>query len=687
MDFTMFKCLLISISAVFFWGSCQNQLDEQQHNPLTKAQDSISIWLETLENEEMSGASQTALLEKLDHHIYNISNDSVRLEQLSSYSIVTLEIGDTSRFKKTNTDVIRLSQELGDSLYTAGAYWDLGTHYNSLFIRDSAYQAFVKAQKLYSSLNNEFESSLMYYNMAVMQKDIKDFTGSEINTVKAIEGFAELNDSKHLFRCYNLLGSVTKSLQQFEQSQEYFAQAQEYLDNIEATPDKQELQNSLYNNIGNSYKAEGAYAKGIPYFKKALSTEGLLEKHPEDYALYLDNLTYSRFKSGENQNISEMFYKALDIQDSLNNLEDASITNYHLAEYFLNRTDTTKATEHAIKSLEQSRASSTYNQTLATLKIMAVIEPQNASDYLKKYVLLNDSLNEQERKVRNKFTRIQFETDTFIKENEVLTKQKRLWVGIAVGLFLLAFAIYIIIHQRAKNEKLLFLKQQQETNQEVFNLMLSQNQKIEEGKKNIQRRISEELHDGVLGQLNGIRMILLGLNKKSDDKAINIREDAIVKLQDVQEELRTISHQLNHSSRQQFNNFMTSLEALFTENCKPNDISHDLQYTQEVDWDSLSGDIKVNLYRIFQELLYNTIRHAHAKKIVVTMDSREDQLEISYKDDGMGYDSHKNKKGIGHKNISSRISRLNGTWQITSAPDIGTSVSLEIPIHWATQRS
>ncbi len=46
--------------------------------------------------------------------------------------------------------------------------------------------------------------------------------------------------------------------------------------------------------------------------------------------------------------------------------------------------------------------------------------------------------------------------------------------------------------------------------------MMSQNQKVEESKKkNVQRRISEELHDGVLGQMNGIRMVLLGLNKKS----------------------------------------------------------------------------------------------------------------------------------------------------------------------------
>ena len=57
--------------------------------------------------------------------------------------------------------------------------------------------------------------------------------------------------------------------------------------------------------------------------------------------------------------------------------------------------------------------------------------------------------------------------------------------------------------------------------------MLAQSEKVEEGKKMEQKRVSEELHDGVLGKMLGARMMLLGLNKKTDPEAIEGRAKAI----------------------------------------------------------------------------------------------------------------------------------------------------------------
>jgi signal transduction histidine kinase len=310
---------------------------------------------------------------------------------------------------------------------------------------------------------------------------------------------------------------------------------------------------------------------------------------------------------------------------------------------------------------------------------MTKIDPENASIYSQQHFNLSDSLLLAERQIRDKFARIRFETDEVEAENLILARQRQMWIGIAAGLFLLALAIFIIITQRIKNQQLRFQQQQQEANNEIFNLMLSQNQKIEEGKKSEQKRISEELHDGVLGEMNGARMILMGLNKKSDEDAVAMRSSAIAKLQEVQEEIRTISHELSDAAYQKFHNFIISIQELLSSVGESAALKYNFTYNEEVDWDNLTADIKINLYRIVQESLMNCVKYARAETISLSFDTEGAMLLIHIKDDGRGFDPKKVKKGIGHKNISSRVKKLNGNWSVKSKIGEGTTVAIEIP--------
>src|SRR5690606_19750518 len=120
----------------------------------------------------------------------------------------------------------------------------------------------------------------------------------------------------------------------------------------------------------------------------------------------------------------------------------------------------------------------------------------------------------------------------------------------------------VMIDQRRKNQKLRFEQAQQRTNQEIFNLLHAQSSKIEEGKQQEKKRISEELHDGILGQMLGIRLILSGLNNKTDDDSVLKRGELLKKLQGLEEEIRTISHELSKASQEKINNFIVSIEEL-----------------------------------------------------------------------------------------------------------------------------
>ena len=96
----------------------------------------------------------------------------------------------------------------------------------------------------------------------------------------------------------------------------------------------------------------------------------------------------------------------------------------------------------------------------------------------------------------------------------------------------------------------------------------------------------------------------------------------------------------------------------------------------------LDPTIELILYRIITELINNTLKHAGAGKIEIYLDKPEDNLQITYLDDGKGFDKEEalknNERGMGLKNIISRLESVNGILKIHSRPGVGTLVIIEI---------
>jgi signal transduction histidine kinase len=258
--------------------------------------------------------------------------------------------------------------------------------------------------------------------------------------------------------------------------------------------------------------------------------------------------------------------------------------------------------------------------------------------------------------------------------------QKRLWIGIAVGLFLLVLTLSVLLQQYLKNQKLKFRQQEQEHNQRIFEAMLGQKEKLLEGKQMAQKRISEELHDGVLGQLLGIRLILSSLNDKSGEAVVREREKVLRKMQEVEEELRLMSHELSHASYQKVYNFIFSIEELLEVSLATEDMAYRFDYTEGMDWDSLHGELKINLYRIIQECLHNSIKHAQADFVDVILKTEGNVLQLVIADNGQGFSFDKQPNGIGFRNIGSRVKKMGGQWQLESKLGKGTYISVELEL-------
>ncbi|MFT5737975.1 MAG: two-component system NarL family sensor kinase, partial [Maribacter sp.] len=531
-----------------------------------KKVDSVALYIGIGKTDSLSQTERMDALLKGLQYAEKIKEDTAKSKAFSQISYAFFGQGDSLFFRQTNRTTILLAKQARDSIALAEAYWDLGAFYQRISVPDSAYYSFFQAQQLYEAKNNPSLSGRMFLNMATQQEAIKDYVGSEANLILGIQRLKSLNDFRQLSACYNLLGVITKDLGDYDKAIEYYNEASFYTKKLDANGS---LLLNIKNNLGVVYQRKKDFTSAIDNFKAILSADRIKIKDAQLYSIALNNLAFSKMQLKDTFGVKNLIQESIRIKDSLGLKTTTSYCYMSLAEYYWLKNDTLASISTALKSRTIALESSDNEQLLETLEFLTKIDTENASKHALTYYTLNHRLQNEERQTRNKFARIRFETDEFIakngvlsKEKQVLSRQKQIWAAVAVGFFLLGLAVYIIINQRSKNQKLVFQQQQQANNQETFNLMLAQKQKVDEVKRMEQKRISEELHDGVLGKMLGARMVLTGLNKKADTGAIQERSGAIVALKNIESELRAISHELSHTAYQKINNFVNSIEAL-----------------------------------------------------------------------------------------------------------------------------
>jgi signal transduction histidine kinase/ligand-binding sensor domain-containing protein len=97
----------------------------------------------------------------------------------------------------------------------------------------------------------------------------------------------------------------------------------------------------------------------------------------------------------------------------------------------------------------------------------------------------------------------------------------------------------------------------------------------------------------------------------------------------------------------------------------------------------LSPDVEYQLFRIAREAISNTLRHAEAESITVRLESRDDTIELSVKDDGKGFEPHAPGANVEHFGVigmRERASEIGAQLSILSAPGSGAEILLTIQI-------
>lgn len=233
---------------------------------------------------------------------------------------------------------------------------------------------------------------------------------------------------------------------------------------------------------------------------------------------------------------------------------------------------------------------------------------------------------------------------------------------------------YFLRVQRTKNKELIFEREQQKSNEEIFSLMLKQQSNLEEGRLKERHRISEDLHDGVLGKIFGTRIGLGFLNFEGDENDKKKQQLYIEELQNIEKEIRAISHELKSDILSSKVDFYKIIENLIDQKSDLGNFECEINADNEIQWDKISDEIKINLYRITQEALQNCIKYSNATKVDIHFELNDDTLNLFIKDNGIGFNIKEKRKGIGLKNMQSRATKLNGVFKVTSIINKGTTI-------------
>jgi len=201
------------------------------------------------------------------------------------------------------------------------------------------------------------------------------------------------------------------------------------------------------------------------------------------------------------------------------------------------------------------------------------------------------------------------------------------------------------------------------------------NEKLK-GQDEERTRIARELHDGIGGNLIGLKLLMEQACEKQNHKDISGLVNIV---SNTLEEVRTISHNLMPP---EFSGIkLNQVLQLHIEKLNKASKTHfNIQFLPQKGWESIPENIQVEIYRILQELCSNTLKYSDATEVNLQLSKFDESINILMEDNGAPFDYAKN--GIGYRNINERLQLLNGTFEKSSAKNAGNHHHIQIPLNF-----
>ena len=608
-------------------------------------------------------------------------NDTLVRFYINRVSFNYMNTKNWVNFKKAQKILLEKSIAIKDTLSLARYYRYKAGYFRKNKIYDSAYYYYIKAETFYKKTKDQYGLAVVYKNKSQIQFKFDDYTGADLSAQRAYKYFKNKDYKRFEEDVLLTIGNSNHNLRNYKKAIESFKKAIFLIEKYKLKDKTISLTATCLNDIGNAYREQKKYSEAMQYFNLALKEKNLIKEDPVIYGYLLNNLSYCKLQLKDYSGFPNLLFKSIDL---LNNDDDgireSTVSYIYLSNYYYAIKDTLKSQLYADRALEIAKKFKSPYYYLTALSNAGSVNSKKAPQYIKEYHEKNDSLLFIERNARSQYYKIQLDTDEITQEKDKAINQKWIITAIAGVLILFVLLILIITRQRAKQKELHLLQEQQKANEEIYHLMLTQKTKEDEAKKNEKKRIARELHDGIMNKLSSTRLNLSILANKKDKDTVQKCLIYVNEITQIETDIRTISHDLNQDIFQKEDSYTKMLEDFVTEQNKTSKTHYELEVDSNIDWNTVSSEIKMHLYRIIQEASHNINKYAQAKKAIISLILDKPNICMAITDNGIGFDTSIPSKGIGLQNMQARVKSLNGKFNISSKRRANTSVNIAIPI-------
>ena len=566
---------------------------------------------------------------------------------------------------------------------TAYAHYQKGIYYNLQGKFDSLRVFADKCLKLSKYHHLPKTEAFGYQLIATYHWQTGKFDEAVNHHLKALKIREKLNDSAGIGSSLASLSGVSLSNNKITRAKNY---SQKSLAIGKQLNDDKIILRSLHT-LANIYGTEGDYRQALKFDYEALEICARTQNR-RNYGEIYSNMALCFFYMGDYNASLKYHYKVLEIDRFFKDDKQIGDTYLNLASVFAAKKDHIKAEKllnNAIGLFKKTNykiglrnayqsLSKTYQQSGDYKKALAT-----SQQYLKVANQISNEKNDQNIARLN----VQYETEKKEQQIKTLNQQSTIQklqinrrntiLAITAGLLVISALFgYLLLSRRklVENVRLqqALSKQQELSVKAIFN---AEDQE--------RRRIAAELHDGVGQILSCALMNLNSLFESVDLKQeqADLAHRSLALVTESYDEMRSISHQMIPNSLLKNGLAQALRESL----SKIDEKIIRVQLNDDGLASHLDAQTETALYRIIQEAFNNVLKHAQATKVYISLMSDADGISVTIEDNGNGFDStliHENK-GIGLKNIRTRIESLKGTVEFDTAPGKGTLVVINLP--------
>jgi PAS domain S-box-containing protein len=194
-------------------------------------------------------------------------------------------------------------------------------------------------------------------------------------------------------------------------------------------------------------------------------------------------------------------------------------------------------------------------------------------------------------------------------------------------------------------------------------------------------RIGRELHDDIgqrlallaikLQELHNDPLILPGVRSRTGEIQKQISE--------ISADIQSLAHEL-HSAKLQYLGIAGALRGFCREFGEQQKVEVDFQ-THDLP-SPLSADTSLCFFRVLQESLHNAVKHSGGRHFEVRLWGTSDEIHLTVRDSGVGFDREavKESGGLGLISMEERLKLLKGTFSVESEPEGGTTIHARVPL-------